>query len=130
MLALFAVGFFAAAPAQAAPAFTGGPELNSNTGHILLDWEAQEPVTLSIAATSDLSQAEPLYSGTGNSYFLSGLSNGDYFLQLEGESGAISAPVQLSVAHQSLEQALWLTLIGLIITIAIIATILKGARDD
>jgi len=119
------------APAQAsAPAFVDGPELASDTGHVLLAWDADEPVTLTIATAADPGDPRPVYSGSESSYFLSGLSNGEYLLRLEGESGALSAPVRLEVAHQSLEQALWLTLVGLLITLAIIATILKGARDD
>jgi hypothetical protein len=114
----------------AAPAFAGGPELASDTGHVLLGWDADEPVTLSIAGSADFSDARPVYRGSGRSYFLSGLATGDYYLRLEGESGAVSPPVRLKVVHQSLERALWLTLIGLVITLAIIGTILRGARHD
>ncbi len=113
-----------------APSFTNGGEYSSDTGHVLLSWEADQRVTLSIAQDPDMSDARTLYSGTQTSYFLSGLSDGEYRLHLEGENGEVSEPAILTVAHQSLAQALWLTLIGLIITAGIIATIVRGARDD
>ena len=117
-------------PALAAdPAFTGDPVLSSDTGHILLNWQADEPVTLTIAREGMRPPAKPVYQGSESSYFLSGLSDGNYRLQLRSQSGAVSDPVTLQVAHQSLAQALWLTLIGLVITIALVAAILKGARD-
>ena len=118
-------------PLQAAvPAFTGEGEVSTDTGHILLNWEADEPVTLQMARETDLSDARPLYAGMEKSYFLSGLADGDYYLQLKADSGAVSAPIKLSVVHQSLTQALWLTAIGLVITLLIVGTIVKGARDD
>jgi hypothetical protein len=119
-----------ATPVAAAPAFTNEGELSSDTGQMLMSWQSEEPVTLVIGTDSELSDAQPVYSGSQQSYFLSGLANGDYYLRLDGESGASSDPIALSVAHQSLQQALWLTLIGLIITIGIIYTIMRGARDD
>ncbi|GGB88777.1 hypothetical protein GCM10011494_03850 [Novosphingobium endophyticum] len=119
------------APANAqSPVFSESGAISSTTGHAVLSWQAEEPVVLSIAHEPDLSDARPLYRGDERSYFLSGLADGDYYLRLENESGEASAPLRLSVTHQSLAQALWLTAIGLVITLAVVATILRGARDD
>ncbi|TIX49872.1 hypothetical protein E5222_12900 [Alteraurantiacibacter aquimixticola] len=120
-----------AAPAAAsAPEWADGGALASDTGHVLLEWQASEPVTLSIAREANFSDARELYEGTASSYFLSGLSDGEYHLRLQAAGGKLSEPAVLTVAHQSLAQALWLTLIGLIITAGIIATIWRGARND
>ncbi len=119
-----------ASPALAAPEFTGGPEFASDTGHVLLSWESDEPVRLIIADNAEFSGAKPLYEGSQTSFFVSGLSNGEYYLRLDGVQGESSQPAKLNVVHQSLTQAIWLTIIGLIITVGIIATIARGARDD
>lgn len=81
-----------------------------------------------MSRAADLSNAQPLYQGREQSYFLSGLADGDYYLVVEAENGDRSDPVLLSVAHQSLTRALWLTLIGAVITLGIIIVILRGAR--
>lgn len=114
----------------ATPSFENGPEFSSDTGHILLSWQSEEPAALILADNPEFAGASAIYSGPETSFFVSGLSNGDYFLRLESESGAVSDMAQLTVAHQSLTQALWLTVIGLLITLGILAVILKGARDD
>lgn len=107
---------------------TSGPQISSDTGHALVAWEADGPATLSMSRAADLSNAQPLYQGREQSYFLSGLADGDYYLVVEAENGDRSDPVLLSVAHQSLTRALWLTLIGAVITLGIIIVILRGAR--
>lgn len=109
-------------------AFSDPGPLASNTGHVLVEWEASGPATLIMARNADFAGARPLYQGDNNAYFLSGLEGGDYFLLLRDEAGALSAPLRLTVAHQSLDRAIWLTIIGAIITLGIIATIFRGAR--
>lgn len=120
-----------AGPAHAAaPRFDGENQLASDTGHVLLAWQADEPVTLTISEAADPAMVRPVYRGSEHSYFLSGLRDGEYTLTLEADSGAVSDPVVLTVEHQSLQQAMWLTAIGLVIALAIMVTVLRGARDD
>ncbi len=120
-----------AGPAHAAaPQFASSEQLSSDTGHILLSWQSEERVTLSMASQPDMADASRLYQGDAESYFLSGLHNGTYYLRLQGQGGAVSKTVQLSVQHQSLERAIWLTLVGAFIALSILVTILRGARDD
>lgn len=83
-----------------------------------------------IATRSDFSDARTVYRGSATGYFLSGLANGEYYFRLEGKSGAVSAPVRLEVMHQSLQRAIWLSAIGMLVTLAIVLTILRGARDE
>ncbi|MCT2399940.1 hypothetical protein [Novosphingobium mangrovi (ex Huang et al. 2023)] len=121
----------AASPAHAAtPQFTGPVELESDAGNTMLSWQADGPVLLQIADAPDLSAPKLLYEGQAKSYFLSGLANGDYYLRLKGVGGTISAPLHVSVVHQSLTRALLLVAIGALVTLAIVVTILWGARDE
>ncbi len=129
LAALFAAAIAISAPAQAQPpGFTDTGPLASNTGHLLVEWNADTPVTLEMAGDTSFRDAQEIYRGPNHAFFLSGLSGGEYFLRLTDEAGEHSAAVELTVAHQSLNQALWLTLVGAIITLAIIATIVRGAR--
>jgi len=120
--------FSASVAFAAAPEITSGHELSSDTGHVLVAWEADGPATLSISRDADLGDAQPLYQGNQQSYFLSGLESGEYYLQVVEASGARSQPVRLSIEHQSLTKALWLTLIGAIITLGIVVVIFRGVR--
>lgn len=128
-LCLCALALHVPAAQAAAPAFQGPATLTSDTGHLLLNWQSDEPVTVDMADSADFSSARVLYRGSAHSFFMSGLGDGSYFLRLRTDSGAVSEPLALSVKHQSLTRALWLVLMGSIITIAIVATILRGARD-
>jgi len=83
-----------------------------------------------MAETADFADATELYNGTNSSFFVSGLQDGDYFLRLRTADGAQADPLVLEVRHQSLTQALWLALLGAIVTIAVVAAILRGARDE
>lgn len=131
MLALLAALFAVAQPARAAdPEFSEQGDLTSDTGYVLLNWHSRKPVSLMIATMPDFSDAVIVYDGQAHSYFLSGLDNGHFFLRLKEDDGAVSPPIELSVTHQSLTQALWLLAIGALITLAIVVTILRGARDE
>lgn len=137
LAAASAVLLLIALPAQALPsssptplAFSASDPLKTDTGHTLISWNAGEPVTLEIAQAPDFADARTLYSGRNKAFFVSGLTDGDYLLRLRGANGEISAPLELKVHHQSLQRALWLALVGAIVTLAIIAVILRGARDD
>lgn len=95
---------------------------------MLVTWDADGPVTLSVSRDANLTGSKSLYQGSEQSYFLSGLANGDYYLVVEAANGERSNPVILSVEHQSLTRALWLTLLGAVITLGIVITIMRGAR--
>lgn len=119
-------------PAMAAPSFDHDGALTSNTGQVQLDWNdgGSGEVTLEMARSADFADPDPLYSGTRTSYVLTGLAGGEYHLRLRDASGALSQPITLTVEHQSLTQALWLTAIGALITLGIVATIVVGARAE
>lgn len=113
------------------PAFTGAGPLTSDAGNSLIEWTgADVPVALEIARSPDFADARPLYQGRNRAYFVSGLADGEYFLRLRGQDGALSEPLELIVVHQSLQRALWLALIGALVTLAIVATIFVGVRDE
>lgn len=112
----------------AAPAFVDDGPLATDTGHVHVGWTTDEPVTLTLTAPDG--QVRPVYNGTNDGIFLSGLADGEYALNLVGESGAKAAPLTLSVRHQSLEQALWLAGLGAIVFLLTVIVILRGTRGE
>lgn len=126
------VAVMALAPtsAVAAPTFKANTPIEANAGHAMLEWNADGMVRLEMARDTSFSEAAPLYQGDYDSYFVSGLSDGDYYVRLRGQDGGTSEPLRIHVAHQSLTQAIWLMIIGAIISIGIITTIVRGARDE
>ncbi|HSG33552.1 MAG TPA: hypothetical protein VLA37_03390 [Sphingomonadaceae bacterium] len=128
-IAAFAAGMLACTPAQAQDlAFVAGDSAASDTGHILVEWEAPGEAVLIIAGSPDFADGEALYQGSNKAYFLSGLEGGEYYLMLRDDEGRQSEALHLAVEHQSLARAYWLTLIGAIITLATVAVIFRGAR--
>ncbi|MCB2052171.1 MAG: hypothetical protein KDE63_12165 [Novosphingobium sp.] len=126
------VTILASSPAQAQPpAFLSQEnEVTTDAGYALVDWEAEGSVQLAMAPVDDKAEARTLYSGANKAYFISGLAEGDYYLWLRGDDGSMSEPLKLAVRHQSLAQALWLALVGAIVSLLIVGTIVLGARDD
>ncbi|AIT79542.1 hypothetical protein [Novosphingobium pentaromativorans] len=120
----------AAAIAAPAPSFSASEPLSSDTGYTTLDWDASGEVVIQQARKADFSDARTIYEGPNHALFLSGLSGGTYYFSLRDETGAQSAPLKLTVTHQSLTQALILTAIGFLVFIATVAVIFRGARDD
>lgn len=120
----------AAAAAAPPPSFSASAPLSSDTGYTTLDWNASGAVVVEQARKADLSDARTIYEGPNHSLFLSGLGGGTYYFSLRDETGARSAPLKLTVSHQSLTQALFLTAIGFLVFIATVAVIFRGARDD
>jgi len=113
-----------------APRFISGEPLTSDTGHVLIEWQASGTVTLEMAGAPDLANARSLYEGTNHAFFISGLEEGDYYLRLRAVDAAATEPLLLRVRHQSLRQALWLALLGAFVTLATITAIVRGARDE
>lgn len=100
----------------------------SDAGNAQVAWRADGPVRLVIAAAE--AEERTLYSGAAQSFFISGLEDGDYRLRLYGEAGQASEPLVLTVRHQSLTRALLLVSLGALVFLAIATVILRGARDD
>lgn len=113
-----------------APAFSDPGPLSSDTGHALIEWDASGRVTLEMGRGPDLADARAIYSGTNHAFFLSGLADGTYRLRLRGGDGSISEPLRLDVSHQSLNRALFLSLVGAIVALSILVVIVRGARDE
>jgi hypothetical protein len=109
-------------------AFSAPGPLSSDTGHLLVEWKAPGDATLIMARSADFAGASALYQGGNKAFFLSGLEGGEYFLMLRDDEGRQSQAIALTVEHQSLQTAIWLTIIGAIITLGIIGVIAKGAR--
>lgn len=130
MLAVLLVAGLSVPLQAAAPRFADPGPLTSDTGHVLVEWKAPGKVTLEMAREAGQSDVRTLYSGRNTAFFLSGLANGDYRLQLRAEDGSLSAPLQLAVRHHSLSRALWLALVGAIVTLAVVFVIFRGARDE
>jgi len=127
-LALLAIPALAAPAAAQEPAFADPGPLASDTGQALVEWRSPGEATLVISQSGDFAGARALYQGANKAHFLSGLEAGDYYLLLRDGAGGQSEVLELTVEHQSLERAIWLTVIGAIITLGIIGTIARGAR--
>lgn len=119
-------------PAAAAnlPAFTSDGPLQSDAGYFMVEWTADEPITLEIDEAGDARKARALYSGKNHALFVSGLADGEYTLNLRGSDGAVSDTLTLAVAHQSLNRALWLVGLGALVFLFTVITILRGVRDE
>jgi len=128
ILFAFALGLVVPAAAQEIQFASQGP-LQSDTGHLLVEWEAPGEVTLMLSKGVDTGDRRALYQGGNSAYFMSGLTDGEYTLTLVGEEGQESEPMKLTVEHQSIDQAIWLTIIGAIITLATILVIVRGERS-
>lgn len=116
--------------ATAAPAFTADGPMTSDSGYFMIEWEADGPVTLEMARDAGFGQPEVLYAGMNHATFVSGLADGDYYVRLRSDDGNLSEPLRLSVAHQSLERALWLVALGAVVFLSIVAVIARGAADE
>jgi len=114
----------------AAPRFVQPGAITSDTGYAMIGWSADAPVTLTMLRNDDPATARTLYSGSNSASFVSGLEDGTYTLILRDKAGLRSAPLELTVIHQPLARALLLVTMGALIFLAIVATILRGPRDE
>lgn len=105
-------------------------EGSSDTGHFTLTWENPEEkeVTLEVSKNSSFERPRALYQGTGTSFFISGLSDGEYYFRLREISPKNAEIFILTVAHRSLTLALSLFALGSVVFLAIVAVILRGER--
>ena len=113
-------------PASAQPVFTDDVPTTSDTGQVPLAWQADGPVQITMA--KDSGPERPVFGGSGEKLFLSGLADGDYTLTIAPEGGAATDSIVLQVRHQSLTRALLLTLLGGAVFLMVLAIILRGAR--
>ncbi|AKM11836.1 hypothetical protein AB433_13295 [Croceicoccus naphthovorans] len=113
--------------AMAAPAFTDPGPVFTDSGQVQIEWTSDEPVTLTL--TPEGGAARDVYRGDGGAVFLSGLAEGDYRMELTGDSGAVSEALAVEVGHQSLTLALWLAAVGALVFMSTIVVIVRGARD-
>lgn len=114
-------------PAAAAPMFDDAGPLTTDSGNVQLGWQAEGAVTLEMAAAGE---AVPLYRGTNDSFFLTGLHDGNYTLRLIEEDSGEAAEVTLAVTHQSLGRALWLVGLGALVFLLTVGVIVRGARRE
>ena len=127
---LACVAFCSPLHAEAGPAFSGEDNLSTDTGYALIEWTASDAVSLELSRQPDMANARVLYTGENTAFFISGLKDGTYFLALRDSAGEASAPLELSVAHQSLSRALWLAALGALVFVAVVGVIFAGARDE
>lgn len=104
--------------------------MSTDTGYVSLTWKADGEVTLERSSRVTMADAQVVYTGTNHALFLSGLADGTYYFTLHGKDGTRTPPLELTVTHQSLAQALWLSAIGALVFISVGAAILRGARDE
>jgi len=124
------VAAWSAPVAATPPSFVDAGPVETDTGYAAISWTSVEPVTLELASAANPADARQVYTGSNTDYFVSGLADGTYRLVLRDAAGEVSAPLKLVVAHQSISRAFLLAALGALAFLAIVAVILKGARDD
>lgn len=105
-------------------------ELNpvSDTGYYLLSWDHPQEgvIELQQSLMFDFKEAETLYSGHNDSFFLSGLQNGTYYYRIKADNGVWSDALTLQVKHHSFEKAWLLFAIGIMVFGSIVWVIIRG----
>jgi len=119
-------------PAAQVFAATLEPEsLESNEGYYQLRWEAEEPVRLVEASSTDFTDARTLYTGTDTGRVVSGKPNGTWYYRLESADGAriLSSSATITVRHHSLVRAFSFFALGAVVFCATLGLIVFARPD-
>ena len=71
-----------------------------------------------------------IYSGKNTAYFLSGLKDNTYYFRLKPVNGTWTDPITVHVAHHSIQKAVSLFIVGVLIFCSIIMVIIRGAKNE
>lgn len=123
---------------QAPPFFKGGSSIKSHAGYITLAWTSAEGgavYEIEEKGKRNSHAATVIYRGKGKKIFISGLENGGYRYRVRsiGDDGSLSPwsqPLILQVKHHSIERALFLFFLGMIIFAVTCYVIIRGSRKE
>lgn len=100
------------------------------SGYIQLDWSGEaEFFWLEQAEDSLFEETKVIYRGPDKASFVSGLLDGQYYYRVKANEGEWSNVLQVQVQHQSLNLALTLSGLGLLVFALTSVVIIKGSRS-
>lgn len=104
-------------------------QINSNDGHLKLEWDAPENIKVEVqkSETIDFNNPTLIYRGIDRASFISGLENGDHFFRVKEEGGDWSSTLTIHVQHQSLQLAFILFTLGAVVFILTVFVVVKGS---
>lgn len=104
-------------------------QIDSNDGHLKLEWDAPDDVKVEVqkSDSKDFKNPSVLYKGIDRASFISGLENGDHFFRIREEGGSWSPTLTIHVKHQSLQLAFILFALGAVVFILTVLVVVKGS---
>lgn len=111
----------------AALELTVSPE-HSTSGTFNLSWQGPEGETYRLLQLTDDNENRLIYQGTDTARVMTGLPSGDYTYRVETVDGA-SEPRSVTVAHHSLTRAFSFFGVGLLVFVASVLLVVRGARE-
>lgn len=121
-------------------AFSPPPVLSSDNaissaGYFRLSWNTQlEQSELQEADNPDFVNPSVVYSGPDQAMVISGKSNGSWYYRIRAsnhqQSGPWSNVVTVTVKHHELSRAVMFLVLGVLVFLAMLVMILRGANDS
>jgi len=105
--------------------------IESNSGHIKLEWEAEMDTIFELqrAPTRHFSEPTISYKGPDRASFISGLEEGEYYYRVRTAGGAWSEPLLIRVRYQSMTLAFTLFGLGGIVFLLTVLVVIRGVRQ-
>ena len=100
----------------------------SSSGTFSLSWHGEEGERYRLFQIDERNRTTLIYQGVDSARVMTGLPNGEYIYQVEGEFGR-SEPRKVTVAHHSLLRAFTFFSIGLVVFIATVILVVRGNRE-
>lgn len=132
LLLLWLISAGAAQARGAAPRLASDLDI-STTGAFRLTWETQaERVELQESDEPAFQRPRTIYRGPDRASVISGKPNGTWHYRIRAlagdAAGTWSAPLSVSVAHHSLVRGLMFFALGLMVFVATVWLVIRGAR--
>jgi hypothetical protein len=104
------------------------PDL-STTGTFDLSWQGKEGERFRLLQLTPGKTPRLIYQGTDTARVMTGLANGHYRYQVEGETGR-SEPQTVTVTHHSLPRAFGFFGVGLLVFVATLWLVVRGEKGQ
>ncbi|MEJ2609076.1 MAG: hypothetical protein P8179_03090 [Candidatus Thiodiazotropha sp.] len=102
---------------------------HSNTGTFNLIWHGSKGETYRLVQLIDHNDKQLIYQGTDTARVMTGLPNGTYRYQVQGETGW-SKPCSVTVAHHSLIRAFSFFSLGILVFLATLFIVVRGEKKN
>ena len=101
---------------------------HSTSGTFNLSWQGQEGESYRLFQQNHGGASRLIYQGTDTARVMTGLPNGSYNYRVEGESGS-SQPRSVNVDQHSLLRAFSFFGVGLLVFVATVLLVVRGAKE-